>query len=70
MIRRAPVEVYTALLLPLPKSTRLMTPCIRPCLISYNLLNGEARTEMQCDNKARLRPAPGHQLIRGLVEYL
>ena len=32
MIRRAPVEVYTALLLPLPKSTRLMTPCIRPCL--------------------------------------
>ena len=26
MIRRALVEVYTALLLPLPKSTRLMTP--------------------------------------------
>ena len=36
MIRRAPVEVYTALLLPLPKSTRLMTPCIRPCSISSN----------------------------------
>ena len=35
MIWRAPVEVYTALLLPLPKSTRLMTPCIRPCSISH-----------------------------------
>ena len=33
MLRQAPVEVYMALLLPLPKSTRLMTPCIRPCLL-------------------------------------
>ena len=34
-IWRAPLEVYTALLLPLPKSTRLMTPCIRPCFSSF-----------------------------------
>ena len=31
MLRRALVEVYTALILPLPKNTQLMTPCIRPC---------------------------------------
>ena len=32
MIQRAPGEVYTALLLPLLKSMRLMLPCVRPCL--------------------------------------
>ncbi len=31
MIQRAQVEVYMAL----PKSTRLMTPCIRPCCFGY-----------------------------------
>ena len=49
----------------------------RTNLISCNLyarsccfFNREARTETQCDDKARLMPEPGHQLIRGLVEYL
>ena len=37
MIRQAPLEVYTSLLLPLPKSTRLMTLCIRPCFLQMRL---------------------------------
>ena len=32
--RRAPDVVYTVLLLPLPNSTRLNLPCIRPCYSS------------------------------------
>ena len=40
--------------------------CARSCCF----FNGEARTETQCDDKANLMPAPGQQLIRGLVEYL
>ena len=46
MIQRVPVEVYTALLLPLPKSTRLMTPCIRPCFILIQASRGIMVSDM------------------------
>ena len=45
MIKRALIEVYTALLLPLPKSTRLMLSCIRPC---FYLGSENQRDEEMC----------------------